>query len=396
MPPSRRRLVLALPLLLLLGAPAPVRACCMVPRSWDGAVDQAEQNVVVLHHAGHEELILRVTPFFQRKDGTPLPEAADAAPPYVEWVVTVPSPPTGYRTLPAGVFREAGELVSRLEALAKAQHDARTRLDVLTNYLRATRGVATAAEAGLDVSAPVRVGPHEITEVKARGREALGQLNAYLAARGLPEEDPDHMAWFVDRGFTFLCIHVTPPPGSARLGRLLDLEPLQIGFETERPYYPAKFSSRQGAFAVQLTAITSRPVAQESLRAVRDRLDAMVSAWPNLWTVRPLPGAVGEAAGAPWAEGVSRWYVNAYASRGFNRTLKDGRPVIATWEDDVHWDLGGDADDMPGWYYGDRELSLVERQVREHGYAWAVLGGLSLLLVLGVRRRRRRGSARVG
>src|SRR5688500_17920600 len=89
-------------------------ACCMVPSRWNGDVDQAEQQVVVLHHDGHEELILRVSPFFQTKDKQPLPDDVAALPPYVEWVVTVPSKPTGYATVPKSVFDDATKLSDRL------------------------------------------------------------------------------------------------------------------------------------------------------------------------------------------------------------------------------------------------------------------------------------------
>src|SRR5262245_28803825 len=251
----RLRFALGVALVSLAAASAgrPVDACCMVPLSWHGDVDQADQNAVVLHHAGHEELVLRVSPFFQTADKQPLPDTADAMPPYVEWVVTVPSAPTEYHTVPASIYKDADDLVRGLEKLAENQYAARSRwewpeLRVAKEAVVASAASLSAGAAGLEIGAPVRVGPYAITPVKVRGREALAALNAYLETRGFPKEDPRHMAWFVDRGFTFLCIHVTPPAGSKTLGRHLDLEPLAIGFETERPYYPAKFSRRQGAF----------------------------------------------------------------------------------------------------------------------------------------------------
>ena len=44
-------------------------ACCMVPREYPGDVDQSMQEVVVAFADGHEDLILRVKPFF--KDAEP-------------------------------------------------------------------------------------------------------------------------------------------------------------------------------------------------------------------------------------------------------------------------------------------------------------------------------------
>ena len=375
---------------LLATGPRPAAACCMVPATWNGDVDQAEQNVVVLHHDGHEELILRVAPFFQTKAKAPL--AADAEPPpYLEWVVTVPSPPTDYGVVPASVFRDVDALASRLVRLASEQEAARTQwVSPASLVSRATFGVdaaaapATSTWHALDVGPLVRVGPYEITPVKARGREALDALNAYLAGRGYPQEDPDHMAWFVDRKFTFLCIHVTPPPGAARLGEHLDLEPLRIGFASDRPYYPAKFSSRQGAFALSLATITARPLARRAIGQAKARLEARGAGRSNLFTVRPLPGSLA----GPASAGVERWHVNVFRSEGFNRVGADGRPAIASWTDDVFFDLGGDADELPGWYYGDRDLWLPERLVREHGIAIGVWGVLGAWAAIRFRRRR--------
>src|SRR5262245_51927212 len=124
---ARFAAAVALLSLAVASAGRPVDACCMVPLSWHGDVDQADQNVVVLHHAGHEELVLRVSPFFQTVDKQPLPEVADATPPYVEWVVTVPSAPTAYHTVPASIYKDADALASRLEDLAAKQYAARSR-----------------------------------------------------------------------------------------------------------------------------------------------------------------------------------------------------------------------------------------------------------------------------
>ncbi len=387
----RRALGFAVGLGLLVTGPRPAAACCMVPATWDGDVDQAEQNAIVLHHDGHEELILRVAPYFQTTSRLPLAASAAAAPPpYLEWVVTVPSPPTAYAVVPASVFGDLDARVSLLQRLAREQEDARTRWEWpgIGRYTLSARdgAVASAPAAGaLDVGPLVRVGPYEITPVQARGREALDALNAYLAGRGFPQEDADHMAWFVERGFTFLCVHITPPPGASRLGDRLELEPLRIGFATDRPYYPAKFSSRQGDFALSLATVTSRPVARRSLSNIRGRLDADRSQ-PNLFTVKALPPSLTGAIPA----GVDRWYLNAFRSDGFNPSDTNGRPAISSWTDDVLFDLGGDADEMPGWYYGDRDLWIPERLVREHGIALGVWGVLGAWFAIRVRRRKAR------
>lgn len=388
----RRALKAVLLLGCLAAGPRPASACCMVPTSWKGDVDQADQHGVVLHHDGHEELILRVAPFFQSTHRTPL--AADAPPPpALEWVVTVPTPPTSYGLVPASVFTDVAALVSRLQRLAAEQREARTRWEVplFKTYSLGASAPSAGAWDALDVGPRVRVGPYEITPVKARGREALDTLNRYLAERGFPEETPDHMAWFVERGFTFLCIHITPPAGAAHLGERLDLEPLRIGFATDRPYYPAKFSSRQGDFALSLAALTSRPLAKPSLARIGDRLRAD-SSTANLFTVATPPASLASAV----PSGVDRWYVNALRSKGVNPFDDRGRPAISSWTDDVFFDLGGDADAPPGWYYGDRDLWVAERVVREHGIAIAVWGVLGAGIAVTFRRRKARSRSAAG
>ncbi|MDF1702868.1 MAG: DUF2330 domain-containing protein, partial [Planctomycetota bacterium] len=205
---------------------------------------------------------------------------------------------------------------------------------------------------GLDVGALVEVGPYAITPVKARGAAAVGELNRYLEAHGFGTEDPAHLAWFAENEFTFLCIQITPPAGAARLGEHLDLVPLHVRFAAEQPYYPGKYSAQQGNFALALTLLTTEPVQRESLRAVRQRLEAWHPGHDNLFTVQPLAAPFTPATAHARAD---RWYVNRCDTRGFNRILESGEPAIHAWADDVTWTLGGEADLPPDWYYGDGE-----------------------------------------
>ncbi len=380
-----RILVLIGCLALLLARPA--GTCCMVPMSFAGDVDQSAQRVIAVHHDGHQELIARVAPFFQGTDDTPA---------YLAWVLTVPSKPTGYDVVAPEVFKEAAALADRLEALAARQEARRSRFfnPVPKGMLGVdSMQVTAAARGGLDVSAPVEVGPYEITEVKARGVDALDQLNAYLDARGFPQEDPAHMRWFVENDFTFLCIYITPPEGQDRLGKQLELDALRVGFAAERPYYPGMFSSRQGNFSLALTVVTSKPLAASALNAQRGKLNARSSDYRNLWTVKAFPGALGKSvADVPPLHGVERWYVNALHSRGFNRNRDDGTPEIAHWREDVFFALGGEADEPPSWYYGDRDIGAVERAWREHRIAiviWTALIAACVTAIWIVRRKRR-------
>src|SRR5262245_55012825 len=162
-----RKVAVAIGLFALSGLAARADACCMVPSGYRGDVDQAWQRAVLVHHDGHEELILRIQPHFHGQPG----------PPYLEWVVTVPSNPTGYAVLDAGggaptatpalppipgapaaprrddqgradFCDEVVDLHDRLQDLADSQHAARTRFTFGELKLSSTAPTAAAALSG--------------------------------------------------------------------------------------------------------------------------------------------------------------------------------------------------------------------------------------------------------
>lgn len=333
---------------LLLLTPGDLSACCMIPKTYSGDVDQSAQQVVVFHHKGHQEMVIRVRPYLREfpKDASGNPEF----PKYMEWVITVPSKPTKYALAKEEIFKEAVDLDTRLKNLASLQYRESMPMS------NSAASLDNMMWKGLEVSEPINIGEYEITEVKALGLEALTSLNAYLNSRGYNEEDLDHMRWFVENNFTFLCIHITPDAGRSQLSERIELRPLQIGFASERPYYPGKFSSQQGPFALGLTLITSRPLERGRKEAMRNRLHAPQGWDPiwNLWTGKPLTGSLGDAlAAGSFAALPEFWYVNHLQSAGFNHRDNLGTPAINHWQDDVHFDLGGARDLPPDYYYGD-------------------------------------------
>jgi len=377
---ARTSVLLVLSLLALTASLRPVlRACCMVPRSYAGDVDQSAQHVLVLHHDGHEELVLRVRPFFR---------GADAPPSSLAWLVTVPSVPTAYRTASPEVFAAARSLHEKLRDLYEEQEPN----PLVPNQL--SKGLFMAADAAprsaISIGATITVGPYEITPITALGASAVDELNRYLGENGFGEEEPDHLRWFAENEFTFLCIKITPPEGSTRLGDHLDLPPLQIGFDSERPYYPGMYSANQGDFGLELTMLSSKPISRRSVQDIGNCLRA-VSSTPNLFTVKPLPEAFGSAverAVSEDSDAPERWYLNRYDSYGVNPTLSDGRPAISDWTEDIRWELGGAADLPPDWYYGDGSRPLTHpNNLRTLLYV-AVMASVLGLLLLFLRRRR--------
>lgn len=388
--------LLALAFTLVFATPG--LACCMLPAAYQGDVDQSEQQVVVLYHNGHQEMIIRVRPFikvFANENGDPV------FPEYMEWVITVPNKPTGYAEADQAVFSDANALNNRLQKLYVDQMPE----ELITGCgMKSDMSVASAATpGGLDISAPIQVGAYRITEVKARGVEALTELNTYLAQHGYKEEDPDHMRWFVENEFTFLCIRITPPDGRTQLGERMDLKPLQVGFDTPKPYYPGKFSSQQGAFGLSLCVISSEPLEGAQLSRMRKRLDGS-SGTSNLWTSQALPATLADASAVYKSDMPKFWYINQIISEGFNHKDENGVPAINTWTDDVTFALGSSAD-LPGdFYHGDLESGEFPAAYGGRtwspgflglsGWTWATLAAIGLVLVMVVRKRR--SSPRVG
>lgn len=365
---------------LVLALPCVATACCMVPSGYAGDVDQARQEVVIVHRNGHQEMAIRVLPYF--KDAAENPDQ-------LTWILTLPATPTGFREADPAVFDVGRGLHDRLFALARQQWNARTNFTLGLPGSNEAAGDAKAS--GLDIGQTIKVGPYTITPVKALGAEALTELNVFLTQRGFPAEDAEHLKYFVENNFTFLCIHFRPPAGRAAQ---LDLPALQVGFDCKDAYYPGKFSSRQGNFALSLTMLSDQPLAVPGLTLNGQRLkirDFDRVPLHNLWSIQPLPPLLADLAGKEAAE-VKKWYVNRVESAGVN-PMVDGAPAIAGWADDVFFPVGTMADELPGfWYYGDLEISFAERVFREHALFIFVGGAaamFALLLWKGRQNRRR-------
>ena len=347
--------------LFLAAGISPVLSCCMVPTQYPGDVDQVRQQGAIFFHDGHEVLVLRVNPTF--------PDF-DYGPNRLTWIITVPASPTGYEAVDEVVFEESRELYLSLEGLARAQ---------LPGEL-ITMGVSPGS-ASLAVMEDVQVGPFKITEVAVKTGSGAGELNEYLSGRGFPTEPEEEVRWFIERNFRFLCIEISPPEGVARFKTEAALPALKIGFPSDRPYFPGKYSARQGNFALALTLFTSKPLDLAALKDMRNKLEARVSApIQNLFTSKRLGGALASMVEAlPGANEVDRWYVNALPSGGFNPT-EDGIPQIATWTDDLFFSIGDSGDLPPRWYRGDLP---ARSPLGRHPFL--ALGVLASVWLLGIR-----------
>ena len=208
-------------------------ACMMLPRDFDGRISQRRHQAILIHHGNREELILRVN----------YKITGDKTPSHFAWIITTPSEPSAYHLADEKVFRDTGRWATKLlrptpPPTAQANRGAAKAVDALR-------------EPTLEFGKREVIGPYDIQPVRARGSNALQALNEWLAKNGFPKEDPGHMKYFIDQEFTFLCVKINPADGVDGVASTGVLPPLHLSFESERPYYPLLFSSRQGVFDVE-------------------------------------------------------------------------------------------------------------------------------------------------
>ncbi len=372
--------------MVLLAPSSLTDGCCMAPLDWKGRLGQNAQRGLVLHRDGVQDLLLQIKPYFKGEEG---------APPYMAWVITVPSRPIAYAAKEVEPIEHASGVAKRVQRLAEWQWARRSRFDLAfikklfpsDSYGTAVDANALAAGSahGLDVGPTRQVGPYTITPVHADAAHGVDALQDYLKDNEFPAEDPEELRWFATRNFTFLCIRVQPTAKESALASEPDLPPLAIRFETDTPYYPAKYSARQGDFRLELILCTDKPIETTTLRSKRNLLSAWRANFLNPWIT--AKGMTEVKTGLDTIDEPERWYVNRIQSSGFNRQNKDGSFSIHHWDNDLFFTLGDNDDAIGAWYYGDSKISRINRIWREHRYGIAVAALLLFLLARFVRRR---------
>jgi len=307
-------------------------ACCMVPVTYSGSIGQTMQEAVVFHADGREELILGID--YKLKSDSK--KGSAELPPYFAWVITVPNEPDRYELAERDLFKAVFDWGNRKVTKPKD-----------TQGLRKAAGIIPAAETdGLIISKKVEIGPYEIQPVKATGVEALDGLNAWLKTNGFPQEDVGHMTYFVKGGFTFLCVKVHPPKGETSVAGSGELKPLHLSFASESPYYPLRFSSRQGVFGINVWMFTENAIDLKQAAPVLGRLggDVPKRRWNGKWSsdvyhnnvevqTTDLPKQLTTALkGLETKEikTVERWNLNLVRSKSVNLAV----PII-DWENDI-------------------------------------------------------------
>jgi hypothetical protein len=288
----------------------------MVPATYKGTISQSAQEAVLFHANGREELILKIN--YQIK--------GDTLPDHFAWVITVPNKPDKYAVADKELFKDVFKWADPLvhpPTLGGGGKDAGNDSDA----------------SGLEIGKPVKVGPYTIVPVKALGKQALNGLNQWLGKNGFPREDPKHMAYFVENKFTFLCVRFDPPKGQKTVDKAGGVPPLHLSFKSATPYYPLRFSSRQGVFDVNLYVLTKKKFdykgSGDSLKRINWSRDGLL---PNV-KVKPesFPKSLKAVYDKSRFKGYSGvWYLNVLRANGVNRGN-----TIAKWKKDIFFKTQG-------------------------------------------------------
>jgi len=289
----------------------------MVPVTYAGTIGQDAQEAILFHADGREELILRI--HYRITGKTP--------PPYFAWVVTVPNEPDSYEVADAKIFQETFDWADPL-------------LSPPSNSLGKGKGRDDKDDqGGLEFGKAVKVGPFDIQPVRALGKEALAGLNDWLDKNGFPTEDPKHMEYFVENKFTFLAIKVKPAEGAKSVETGGGLPPLHLGFRSETPYYPLRFSSRQGVFDVNLTVLTKKEFDYAASGDSLKKINWVDGHLLQNVTVKPEsfpPTLKAEYAKSAFKGDTGEWKLNVLRTYRVN----EGNTIM-TWKEDVFFRTKG-------------------------------------------------------
>lgn len=359
-PRSLRRAAAAMLLgAMLVAGVDGARACCMVPEGHPSRISQDAQRAILVHRDGREDLTLAIS---VRLQGEELPD-------HFAWIVTVPSEPDRYEV----VGRESFDAAHMWAA-------ARTEPPPPKSWGLGGRGSpggvkdAAPTAAALEFGRREVVGPYDILPVRARGVEALDALNVWLKENGFPAESTDHMRYFVERKFTFLAIRVNPAEGATAVPERADLPPLRFSFASERPYYPLKFSSRQGVFELAIVLVTGEPLDHGKSGDALRRLSWNDSRRKRNVTQAPADLAEAVRSSTEAMDPKADWYLNYIHSPAVNEGAS-----IKTWTEDIFLDTDADAPVDALMPSDPRDPSVPEFAPATNGRLVAALAGLLFL-----------------
>jgi len=236
------------------------------------------------------------------------------------WVITTPKEPDAYAVADPLLFEDMFALA---EALVVPVNKSMAR----------SKETDSPQAAGVELGKRVQVGPYDIQPVRGVGPHALTGLNLWLKDNGFPTETPDHMTYFVTNNFTFLCVKVTAKEKNQSVEPNGMLPPLHLSFETPVPYYPLRFSSRQGVFDVTLHVLTRSKLDYKKSDQTLTKLNWSSQNYKQNVKLpeRQMPATLRKVFGmSAWKDDVNTWWYNNIRCSRVN-----SRHPISDWKEDV-------------------------------------------------------------
>jgi len=281
----------------------------MLPKKYQGSIQQSSQEAVIIHENGQQDLILKVNPQINGK----------AAPPYFAWIVSVPNEPDSYKLASKTIFKD---MYKYSRDYIAPQGD-----DFGESDEGSPRGVK--AE-GVHLSKRVQVGPYHIQPIRGVGENALKGLNKWLSTNGFPTESDEHMAYFVENNFTFLCIKVYPVKKKT-FTKIPGLLPLHISFKSKDIYYPMMYSSQQGNFNAQIYTVSDKRINYTANESVLNKIGYRDRQYKrNSLLHRKTKGAPRSLLGLLSERKTKIWYYNDIACYNPNKDKN-----ISKWDKDI-------------------------------------------------------------
>lgn len=289
-------------------------ACCMVPATYKGTIKQDAHEAVLIHDNGREELILRIN---YRIKGEKMP--ANFA-----WVITTPNEPDSYALADKKIFPEMFGLSQRFLAPRYKSE----------NGAKSAKADSKAAP-GIVLGKRVQVGPYDIQPIRGVGPNALKGLNGWLSKNGYPTEQAKLMSYFVKKNFTFLCVKIRPGGKNNSVNNSGFLPPLHLSFKSKMPYYPLRFSSRQGVFNVNLHVLTRTKLNYTYSDKTFKKINWMNKRFKRNFQIDEtvFPEALKKAfKKSVWKDKVGKWYYNNIRCTRVNTDHS-----IVKWTKDVYF-----------------------------------------------------------
>lgn len=290
-----------------------VLGCCMVPVTYKGSIGQDAQEAVLIYDGNREELVLRIN---YRIKGVSMPDK-------FAWVITTPKEPDSYAVADPKLFKDMFKL-SRHLVVPQLRYGGKGK--------SAQRMINSLPE-GIKLGKRVKVGPYDIQPVRGVGANALTGLNKWLKSKGFPTEAPDHMTYFIKKNFTFLCIKVTPPEKAKAVSPKGMLPPLHLSFKTASPYYPLRFSSRQGVFDVNLHLLIRKKLDYDASASTLKKLNWTSRTYKRnvLLAEKMMPETLKKVfSKSVWKKNVGTWHYNNLRCSQVNKG-----DAISKWKTDI-------------------------------------------------------------